>query len=363
MAPDPTDFRRCYYHPRRPATRECINCERPICGRCEEVSGDPLLCAKCKEELEALDKTPFDRMLRQGNVATSRRQAGSVAGEVTITPDGKIDAPEPPAPAPVEKEKPQAAEPVDAEPARAVRGERRRVPGFPGARRPAAQEPSPVPAARLREADAETSDLEFDEDSDELEFETSRERAAARKTTRRKRPPRDTTGPFYQTLHGLTYAIGGALLACAVWLLFAFVFKQWSQVSILTIGLLVPWVFYKGTTTRNRAGVKVWSEPPAPAWISVPSLIIVAAVAPVLQLLAFKIIYGANVHRLPFSDFMERFFTSLNWPLAILGLLAAVLVPFVLTRGAAWRKPELRRSRQTDEEEVEGERQTEVENS
>jgi len=56
---------------------------------------------------------------------------------------------------------------------------------------------------RLREADAETSDLKFDEDSDELEFETSRERAAARKTTRRKRPPRDTTGPFYQTLHGL----------------------------------------------------------------------------------------------------------------------------------------------------------------
>ena len=65
-----------------------------------------------------------------------------------------------------------------------------------------------------------------------------------------------------------------------------------------------------------------------------------------LQPLAYKIIYGVNLYRLPFSDFMERFFTGFGWTLAILGLLAAVAVPFILVRGREWRKPALKLARE-----------------
>ena len=369
MTPDPTDFRGCYYHPRKPAIKECINCERPICKRCEEESGDPLLCKKCKEELEALERTPFDKMLRQGNVVSSKRQAPSIVGEVTITADGKIEAPEPPAPAPAEPEEPEP-EP-DVEPERAATRVKRRIPRTPETGRPAARKSAPVPLAakpaavpaeQLREEEEEEAPAE-----DVVEVESYRERVARKRLERRARPPRDMTGPGYQMLHGLGYGVGVAIVVSALWLLFAFATKQWTQVSVLSLGLLVPWIIYKGTTTRNRRGVKVWSEPPAPMWISVPSLIIVAAVAPPLQLLAFKVIYGSNPHLLPFSDFMDRFFTNVNWFLAILGLLAAILVPFVLARGQHWRKPSLRRSRKAvedeDEADAEDEPEPEAENS
>jgi len=357
---EPTDFRGCYCHPRRPAIKECINCERPICAQCEEESGDPLLCKKCKDELEALDRTPFDRMLRQGNVVSSKRQSPSAVGEVTITPDGKIVAPEPTAPEPAEKE-PEEAEP-EVEPEPAAPRIKRRIPKEPDARR-RARRPAPVaavakPAAAQAEPEAEEEEAPTEAPEEESYFE----RVARKKEEKRAGPRRDTTGPGFQMFHGLGYGIGVAIVVSALWLLFAFVTKQWTQVAILSLGLLVPWIMFKGTMARNRSGIKVWSEPPPPVWIAVPSLIIVMIVTPFLELLAYLIIYSPNPLKLPFTDFMDRFFGPLNWILGTLGLVAAVLVPFVLVRGQHWRKPSLKRSREAGEDEGEEEPQDGEEN-
>jgi hypothetical protein len=204
LTPDSSDFRGCYCHPRRPAIRECINCERPICGRCEEESGDPLLCKKCKDEMDALDRTPFDRMLRQGRVSQSKRQVPAVVGEVTITRDGKIETPEPPAPAPLEEEpaRGEETEPVEVKPVRAGPGTKRRIPPEPRRRRVAAERSQTEPV-----------EVEPVESEDEEKLERAREKFwAARREKRRAKPPRDTTGPAYQTLHGLGYGVGAALI-------------------------------------------------------------------------------------------------------------------------------------------------------
>lgn len=376
MAPDSIEFRECYLHPSRPAIRDCINCERPICALCEEESGDVLLCLPCKEELEKLETPGVAVPFKKDDLRVAGSRATPIdIGEVTIMQDGSVvEAPEPIKKKPEEKPpagtkrkpiahakaeiKPQPSKEKEAgdteEPARKVkrplppemRTLRKPSPVPPPRRRPSAEAPEREQARAQEAPDGEES-AAVPEGEPETVKRPARSRPAERAVkTRQPRPKRESKlheGPLAQLLSGLPFGLAAALAVSGVWLLFAFIAKQWSQIAIFTLGIAVPWAIYKGTTVRKHAGIPIWKEPSQPLWVGIASLALVAALTVPLQLLAFQVIYGSNPARLPFSDYMDRFFKGVDWLLLIFGLLLAFIVPFVLKEGAGWRKPARKR--------------------
>jgi hypothetical protein len=337
LTDDYAGFRGCYLHPRRPAIRNCINCERPICALCEEESGDVLLCLPCWEKLEAEEEAAAADPLKKAKfVPPPKRSAASIVGEVTIFTDGSVVVPEEEEPARPEPEEEQ--EPVAEE--AAVETVAPSGADGPVVKRPLERKPLPTakkfshvpakgPAARARREAGEPEPAM-----------PARERVKIEKRpVRRPREPKVRTGPVVQLTYSIPYGVGAALVVAGAWLLFSMIAKQWSQISVFTIGIAVPWAFYKGSTIRKKNGERVWSTAPKPLWVAIPSVIVVAAITPAMEWFAFKLIYGTNPAALPFSDFMERYFKGLDWALVAFGLALAFLIPFMLKSGEAWGKP------------------------
>ena len=314
---------------------------------CEKESGDALLCLPCKEALEAEEAAAAVDPLKSAKfVAPPKRSAAAMVGEVTVFSDGSIVAPE------VEgelKEEAEAEGPETAERPAGTDEDAEPEEGAPEApplvRAPVIKRPiERKPAPEERKAPPRTARRPAPKTGAEVEPAG---------------PPRVRevhTGPIAQFAHSLPYGVGAGIIVAALWLLFAMVAKQWSQIAVFTMGIVVPWAFYKGSTMRKKDGERVWSKAPRPLLLAIPSVVVVAAITPAMEWLAFKLIYGANPARLPFSDFMERYFKGLDWVLVGAGIALAFLIPFMLKSGEGWRKPSVGKP---VEEEAEGEEEDE----
>jgi hypothetical protein len=353
LTDDYAGFRGCYLHPRRPAIRNCINCERPICALCEEESGDVLLCLPCWEKLEAEEEAAAADPLKKAKfVPPPKRSAASIVGEVTIFTDGSVVVPEEEEPARPEPEEEQ--EPVAEE--AAVETVAPSGADGPVVKRPLERKPLPtakkfshVPVKPL--ADGAEPEAREPEPAMPARARVTIETKAARQA----RESRVRTGPVIQLLYSIPYGVGAAVVVAGAWLVFGLIAKQWSQISVFTLGIAVPWAFYKGSTLRKVKGERVWSAASKPLLLAIPSVIVVAAVTPAMEWFAYKLIYGANPLRLPFSDFMERYFKGLDWALVAFGLALAFLLPFMLKSGEAWGKPLARKKISESEETSEDE--------
>ena len=149
-----------------------------------------------------------------------------------------------------------------------------------------------------------------------------------------------STGTSGQLIAGLPYALLAGVAVFGIWLLLALISNQWSQFAVLTCGMVVPWALFRGTTLRKHRGQRVWQQPPRPLSISILSVIIVAGLTVPAEFLAYKIVCRTNL-RLPFSDFMERYFLATGWLLLIMGLALAFIIPFLLSGSESWRKPSI----------------------
>ncbi len=318
---DSMKFQGCYLHPQRPADRKCVNCEQPICALCEEESCEALLCLPCKEKLEKLKKPGLSKAVKDAEVAPApKRQTPFAVGELTITEEGRVFAP-----SVEQKDEEKTAHVNGAEPP-------------PEKEQPATKE---IPAKPKKSSAAKTA-----EEAHDVKPARKRAGSASRARTKSEKPPkppkehRERTGPLYQLVSAIPFGVGAAVGVSCVWLVVTFLAKQWSQISVLTTGMVVPWALYKGTTMRKRHGKRVWASPLRPLWTGVTSLTVVAAITPLLEFIAYKIIYGTNSLRLPFSDFMTRYFTATDWILVVCGMALAFIMPFILVSGEDWKKPD-----------------------
>jgi hypothetical protein len=317
LPPDTTGWRACYRHPKKPAIKDCAACGRPICRQCEAESSDPLLCPPCKEKQStaAEPDTPEtgEPGISPGTVA--REDERLLATEVSVLDDGQVI-----------------------------------IPGI------ATPEETTVPAEGLSDPHRETVAGAGSGGGEEPPFEPRRVPGAPAATDSTPRGPSGeeahallprsepasaagwlTEGATGQLLAGLPYAIAAALAVIAAWLFLAFVGGGWTQLSVLTIGTVVPWAYYKATTLRKRNGRRVWNKPPRAIWISISSTVLVLLVIPATELIAYKIIYRVNPG-LPFSDFMGKYLKSFDWLLVSGGVALAFLVPLLLERGENLRQ-------------------------
>ena len=346
MTPDP-GYTVCHRHPRKVAVQNCKLCARPICTQCASESGDPLFCLPCKQDTmlhgdRLLEEERPPREARPPEAAPVEKQdsqpvasrAPFQMGEVTVFDDGTVAQP--------------GAPPTDAHRLEDHAGGQGTPPTPPPAveqvdadslfqAKPAAAEPTPVvtaaPAGETRK----------------------KQTASKAEKPVMGRPP--GTGVSSQLLYATRYAATAAALITAAWLLIAFGTKQWTQISVFTLGMAVPWALYNSTTRKKYMGARVWTERPPLIFISAISFLIVIIFAVAMEFLARWVIFG---NRYPVSDFLQRYFKATDWLFVVCGLALAALTPYVLKLGAEVAAPSLKikgasRSKKGEAEQVERE--------
>ncbi|MFH1149716.1 MAG: hypothetical protein V1748_04515 [Actinomycetota bacterium] len=344
MAASSTGFRGCYRHPGKVAIRSCERCGRPICTECAAESGERGLCAPCKAELTAESSSESSVPIP---VASFDRKP-LVAGEVTIFEDGSVEAPEvePEEDAPEEA----AEEPSDEEAAGAAAIEdpmlRESLEAWKrpttGRKRPGAGAPAARAGDLAGEAAAAGPGTALVKAARKEEPEPEKE-----KVSRQPRARSVSDQAFAAFLWGLgTLAVIFGLALSVAWII-----RQWNQVWVFIAGIGVPWGMYHGSTAKKWLGKPVWPKPPENLlWISVPSFLLVAISTPLVEFLAYKVMYTTN-RALPFSDFVTRFFGATGWILALLGIALSFAFPFFLRIGERWSKPAFIKKMEKEERE------------
>ncbi len=286
--PETAQFKACYRHPKQPAVKNCQYCEQPICRECEKESGDHRMCGPCKKKLVS----------RAAMAAGPQPQRAQFElGEVTVFRDGTVVAPEQ---APVAPESLRVKEDDGAQDGHA--DEEPALPGQSGA----------------------TTTAPNEVNADEKAGQTERSG--------------EKPGGLSQVAYALPFTLATDICVAGTWLLVAVILKQWTQISVLTLGLAVPWVFYNATMRKKRAGERVWTESPV-VLVSIISFTLVAVTAPLLEFLVFKVVFSGFKQ---FDAFAREYFNGVGWALISLGLAFSLLTPFLLKIGARWDVPRLR---------------------
>lgn len=313
MTPGDPGFKKCYRHPAKVAIRDCRICGRPICKEDEAESGEPDLCLVCKQDILLHGEQRLD------GARIPQRQTPIVIGEVTVLDDGTVVKPEQPPLAASEAQ-------VEAPPL-------------------AIQERPPEPPLTFSETEAEVPPLVVPEIPKEAPPLTLPEEKIA--TPHELEEPvgafvgKAKTGPWHQILYASWYGIAIAVLVTAAWMIVTLFSKQWTQVSVFTLGIAVPWAIFNATTRKKNMGIRVWTEPPPAILLSLVSFSITVVFAVLMEFLARQIIFG---NKFPVSDFMQRFFKTIDWLVLACALAVSLLAPFLLKVGAEWSKPSSRRS-------------------
>ena len=393
-------FRGCYLHPDRPAVRNCASCGRPVCLRCLKQGGDPLLCRPCSLKKDS------GKEGRESGIYTPppppRRETPPLVSELTVLDNGRVIPPVTPRSEEGPQE-PALVEDLEASRRKAEPGSvRRKAEGEPGEpsvrgsvatspmnmRRKAKEEPGePVPRGaepgkeppvfsrtlpahgsasekKRREASSrgtspsprgaepgkeppspETRPVRLTGGARERMEKVTEQEEAGQTAPPGEKPWLKPTGVPKQLLGALPYAVGGGLLVAGLWLMLALINKQWSQVSAFTVGIVIPWSMYKGSTRRKRSGRPVWTEAPPPVWMSLISGPLAVSIILLMEYLAYEILYRTNP-RVPFREFIQLFFRWTDWLLAACGVALAFLVPFLLSYGDRWGAPSSTRKRE-----------------
>ena len=309
-------FKPCYRHPRRPAIRSCISCKQPICMECGKESGNVQLCPSCA----ASTRQPAGPIPEEKPIETPTlpyRETPAAVGEITVFENGTVAAPETDdEPEPTSRSAAQVPDTTHADggpvPQHKATVATDAAPPVSIAVAQTTEKPGPAKSSRLRSLGGKIKD--------KLRVDWS---------------PRVET--LFKIARALPRAIIAAVIVTGIWLLLAFWFRgHWSQVSILTLGIIVPWVLYNASTRKKRRKRLAWLEPPPIYVISLTSLAVVILFGVILEMSAFLISSEGTVS---FSVFARTYFWKpLDLILLILVVPCAVGIPFLMKASASGKK-------------------------
>jgi hypothetical protein len=345
----------CYLHEGRPAVRDCVKCGRPICSQCSQEGDSTALCISCGERAATKGRRkekPARRSRRRAPVDAGIPSADR-APVPTATTSGRRAAPAPPAAggeAAPDGTGDGAWQPVGppVESGHPVAPQRRRSAG-----------PDHVPtSARTERAEGFPSPVEAGKTGVRGEERTERTRARAAGLQRVRREPfekanaaKDRLKGWYlamfpvggkarQILFAVPYGLIAGVGVLAIWIMLAYVTHQWSQYSILVAGVAVSWALFKGTTMKKKDGVPVYDRPPDSILMAVVAVVILAALTPIVELIAYEIIYhGSNAFADPLGHFGSTYFRAFDDVKIFFGFALAFVLPFFLNAGQDWEVP------------------------
>ena len=275
-------------------------------------------------------------------------------GEITVHDDGRVEVPErqvtKEAPPAGEAARPPGAEPGSREPSTveeapaagrpAKNKEKLPLPSPDGIEKPRKKAHPGIPAGTSPPAGERLAKVRKSRQSVSEPLAAAGASVASGIRARTERLREGLAG-FYrktgrQLLSSIPYGLAAGLGLLLLWLLVSFlehyVGKRygWNQVPVLTIGIVVPWALFKGSTARKRAGQRVWRKAPRPIWISTVSVLILGALFPLTEYLAFRIIQqGTSVH---FGAFLGDHMRPLDIIVVVCAFLLAFVMPFLLRK-------------------------------
>lgn len=336
--PGHVGFKACYRHPRRPAIKNCQYCGKPICRDCELESGDHRLCAPCKKKL--IGSTP-----REGGTPAPRADRETIdVGDLTVLDDGRVVGVKRPEPARAPE---SAGSDLDAGGSALSKLQDAAGCTAAGEHSQAASAPASAPEGSLRPAPPMTGAKRLSK----VQAGGEPESPGAPEPTPAGRPgerasdgiPGDEPMPgsragLEQALRALPFALAVAAGLAGGWLLIGVLLEQWTQISVVTLGLAVPWVFYNMSTRARVGGKRTRVEAPV-ALVSIASFTIVALTAPLLEYLVYELGYADFME---FDLWVQTYFGTAGWALVTLGLGFALFSPVLLKLGGRWEVPKLR---------------------
>jgi len=343
----------CYLHEGRPAVRDCLKCGRPICSQCSQEGDNTALCISCAEKQAAKgrrkEKTPR-RPRRKGAVEPGVPVAKGTAAPVGA-PDLKAAPPPPPTDGAAGTSSADSGWQTVAPPVQAG------VPGAPAQRPAPARGPLPAPSRTAR-AEGFPSPVDTGKTGMRKEEHIERTRSRVAERQRITSEPNKVAGAVTdklrawavamfpaggkarQMIFALPYALIAGVGVLAFWLMLAYVSHQWSQYSILVAGVAISWALFKGTTLKKKDGVRVYENPPSSFLMAVTSIVILAVLTPIVEMIAYAIIYsGSNAFRDPLSHFGNTYFRAFDDVKIFFGFALAFVLPFFLNAGQDWKVP------------------------
>lgn len=341
-------FIECHLHAGKVAVRDCRYCGKPICKECASESGDPSTCRPCRDlrEKEAKSEGTI-RVGAGGKRRPSTEPAGkdeegepqSIGvrerepkpfdiGEVTVLDDGHVVSP----PGPRER-----AGTVEAE-AEAMEGPPTMDVLAPS-EEPAERTPSPGlepegPASEGPPVQAKRIPVE----KVASKREPVPERASATGSPDGPRAVTTPSGRLRQFLESLAYGLLAGSGVYVFWILFA-ISRRWTQVSVVTAGLVIPWALLKGSTAGKKGGEKKWESPLPPALASIGSAILLLLLTLPAEYFALRLVFRGSDLKNPLAEFTKIYFNRTGIILVAVGFVLAVVTPFILASGeSAGRK-------------------------
>lgn len=344
-------FRGCYLHPDRPATSKCTRCLRPSCFTCSKEYDGKSYCPTCFEAVKAwhVQHSP-----KSEDKARKRRPAAPVTGHrPTLRAAGSEALPIPPASARRSEALDVSQVTIDSK--GNVTGGGSDAPPVTAAPPSGSVGSKPAPAAEEFSREQEsgpdeafrlTAEPARSTASESLEFpawRTTEQVAETRESTTGQDavPGQLAAGPtlanvakagnFKQAMSSLPIGIVFGVVVFGFWITLAVIRKQWTQISVLTVGIAIGWALFKGSGSKARLRRKAWRKPLPPAWAGVASVVVLGLLFPVAEYLAFKAVSPEVASS--WHEFAALCFNTTGWVYVACGFALAFAVPFLLKGG------------------------------
>lgn len=286
-------LKKCYLHPDKVAIAGCFRCGMPICSPCVKGSRTPGMCPPCSSADFVAGEKSYPEGVAQKEVF-----------EITVRADNEAEA--------------QESTPA---------------PGFgQGAFRPLDEKSS---EAEAREEDVLTPEGEsIPETFIEIQsIEKKEEPPGVESQTAPEPIPGFAVDVPKQLLMGFVGGLAGGVITYALWLFLAAVRNNWSQLAVFNAGIMIPWFLFKGTTAKKHLGIPVYRRSPPAIWMAVISILIMLALLPVAEYIAYKTAYSASSEGNTLRGFISQKFKGADIAIIVVGFLLSFGVPFFLKLG------------------------------
>ncbi len=286
-------LKKCYVHSEKIAIAGCSRCGKPMCSICVKESPSPGMCPACSRADFASPENLYPEVTSQSEIF-----------EITVGADDEPEA------------RKNAAYSAFEQGGCGSLNEKSEI---------AVAHEGVAPVAEGKPIPASFSETQIEEKEQKIQYKESQTSALP--------VPGFQVDIPRQLLMGFGAGLAGGILTYALWLFLASVRNNWSQLAVLTAGIMIPWFLFKGTTAKKHLGIPVYRKSPPAIWMAIISILIMLALFPVAEYLAYKTAYVHSREGSALRGFISQKFRVSDIAIMVAGFFLSFGVPFFLKLG------------------------------